>query len=306
MPVINNKKKTIVLALLVAAAAGGCRFYFQKTTDRFTAQKTRTSVANGKNLAEIVCAGCHYDESTKKYTGIPIGDLPKIGGKLFSANLTHSKKYGMMDQYTDAELMYLLKTGIAKNGKFMPYMMRPAMADADINDLIVYLRSDDAPLTAGDTIAGKTKINLIGRMGIRMVSKPSPCIQNVARPDENDPIAYGKYLVAVIGCYECHSQKIGGLDHVDPEKSKGYMQGGMKSKDFEGKKVRSANLTPDNETGIGRYTETDFRNAVRRGIQPGGGKLSTAMPRFADLTGRQASALYDYLRQLKPVRHAIR
>jgi hypothetical protein len=48
----------------------------------------------------------------------------------------------------------ILKTGISKSGKFMPYMMRPMMADEDINDIIVYLRSDDDAAVAADTTIG--------------------------------------------------------------------------------------------------------------------------------------------------------
>ncbi|MBA4167106.1 MAG: c-type cytochrome [Chitinophagaceae bacterium] len=301
----GNRKKILILGLMISSAVGGCRFYFQRNTHAFTALKVSGSLQNGKNLAQNICAGCHYDESTKKYTGIALGDLPRIGGKLYSANLTHSSTHGIIDQYSDAELMYLLKTGIARNGKFMPYMMRPTMADADMNDLILYFRSNDAPLTPGDVTAGRTKINFFGKIGMRSASKPSPYIKNIARPDQRDQVDYGYYLSSVIGCYHCHSKKISGINSLEPEKSKGYMMGGMKGKDFNGKHTRAANLTPDKETGIGNFTASDFRKAVREGIAPDGEKISTAMPRFTNLTNKQADALFAYLSKLPPVRHAV-
>ena len=302
----NNKKKLAVIVLICSASAAGCRFYFQKSTDHFTALKTSRSLENGKNLAVNICAGCHYNESSKKYTGIPLNDLPKIAGKLYSANLTHSVAHGRIEQYSDAELFYLVKTGISKSGKFMPYMMRPTMADGDINDLILYFRSDDSPLAASDSTFGKTRINLIGRMGIRLASKPAPYVKNVARPDENNLVDYGRYLVGIIGCYHCHSKKVLGLNYLNPEKSKGYLQGGLKLKDFEGKRVFASNLTPDKSTGIGRLSPDDFSRAVKEGISPSGRKLSAPMPVFSDMTTRQASAIYAYLQQLPPVHHAVK
>jgi hypothetical protein len=188
----------------------------------------------------------------------------------------------------------------------MPYMMRPTMADDDIKDIIAYLRSNDPAVAAADTTVGLTHINLIGRTGIRIASKPQPYKKGVARPDENDPVAYGRYLVGIIGCYHCHSKKVLGLNYADPEKSKGYLQGGIKLKDPEGKRLRGPNLTPDNETGIGNFSQEDFTRAIRDGITPSGKILSPPMGKYKSLTDKQARAIYAYLRSLPPVHHRVK
>jgi len=299
----HHLKKLIVISILAAIVS--CRFYFDTTKDNFTSHSNPTSVQNGKNLTHNICGGCHYDHEMKKFIGKPMHDLPGIGGKLFSANLTQSVSNGIPPKYSDAELFYLLKTGIAKNGKFMPYMIKPMMADEDINDVIAYLRSNDADVAPADTTVGLSHINFLGKMFIRIAShKPAPYNKGVARPDENNAAEYGRYLVAVVGCFHCHSSSILKVDYVYPENSKGYMTGGMRLKSTNGK-IRSVNLTPDNETGIGTFTLADFTNAVREGLAPGGRKLRVPMPKFKDLTDKQVQAIYTYLRTLAPVHHRV-
>jgi mono/diheme cytochrome c family protein len=306
MPVIRiNLRKLIVCGTAIILICS-CKMYFDTTKDTFTASKTAESFDRGKNLVFTICGGCHYDPAVNKFIGKHLNDLPKIAGKMYSANLTHSSTRGIPPHYTDAELFYLLKTGISKSGKFMPYMMRPMMADEDINDIIVYLRSDDAAVAAADTTVGKTHINFIGKIGLRYLASPQPYNKGVPRPNENEAVSYGRYLVAVIGCYHCHSQKAKALNYFDAEKTKGYLVGGMKLKDPKGNKIYSPNLTPDKATGIGDFNEENFRKAVTEGIRPSGKKLSPPMPKFTHLTDNQVHALYTYLQSLPPVHHEVK
>jgi len=296
-------KKFIVLAVLIAFVS--CRFYFNTTKENFTVRTNAASVQNGKNLTHNICGGCHYDQDMKKFIGKPMHDLPAIGGKVFAANLTQSATNGIPPTYSDAELFYLIKTGIAKNGKFMPYMMRPMMADEDIKDVITYLRSNDPEIAAADTTVGLTRINFLGKMFIRIASKkPTPYNKDVPTPDENDAANYGRYLVAIVGCYHCHCSSILKVNYMHPEDSKGYMTGGARLKSTSGK-IRSVNLTPDNKTGIGTFTLADFTSAVLEGKAPGGRVLRVPMPKFKSLTDKQVNAIYVYLKSLPAVEHRV-
>lgn len=301
-----KNRKTFLTVLILMMVCLGCRFYFDTTSDQYNTQKNNIeSLDRGRNLVFTICGGCHFDHSTNKFTGKSLNDLPKIAGHLYSANLTHATQFGRPDKYSDAELFYLLKTGISKSGKFMPYMMKPMMADADVNDIIVFLRSDDPSLAADDVSAGKTKINFLGKAGIRFLMGPQPYNKGVARPDENNPIEYGRYLVSIIGCYHCHSRKTTGLDFFHAENTKGYLQGGIKLKDPDNKRIFGPNLTPDKETGIGSFTKEDFSKAIREGITPSGHQLSPPMGKFKELTDKQVGAIYAYLQNLSPVKHQV-
>ncbi|HMC98892.1 MAG TPA: hypothetical protein VKH37_02030 [Ferruginibacter sp.] len=297
------KKAAVITGLCLIVLAMSCRFYFKTTTDNFSIPTNSTSIQNGKNLTHLVCGGCHFDPATKKFTGKPMHDLPGIGGKLVAANLTHSTVSGATADYTDAKLFYLIKTGIAKDGSFMPYMMRPMTADEDINDIISYLRSDDIAVAADDHSPGQTHLNALGKMFVRIgFGKPTPYNKGVARPDENDELAYGRYLVAVIGCYHCHSSSKLRISYNVPEHSKGYMEGGIAFKTENGK-IRSVNLTPDNETGIGSFSLNDFSLAVRNGMAPNNRKLRSPMPKFPEMNDKEVRAIYNYLKSLPAVHH---
>lgn len=282
----------------------GCKSHYDTTTEPFTAVKTGNSMEHGKNLVFNVCGQCHYNEDANSFIGEKIRDLPGFMGKVYSANLTDSKRYGIAS-YKDAEIYYLLKRGIAKDGRFIPYMVRPNMADADINDIIVYLRSGDEPVKAKDTVAGKSHLSLLGKLATKVSGKPLPLKKNIKRPSPDNTIAYGRYLVDIIGCYHCHSKSILSLDYLEPEKSKGYMAGGMKW-NIEGDKIRASNITPDKATGIGNYTMADFRKAVREGEAPGGRVLHYPMRRFKHLTDTQTDAIYAYLMTLPPQDHKVK
>jgi mono/diheme cytochrome c family protein len=306
---INDSNRRNLRRLLCAAifiSLFSCSMYFKKTSEKFVSSESSSSFQRGKNLTFNICGQCHYDQTLNKFIGKHLNDLPKIAGALYSANLTQSKTHGIPPRYSDSELFYLLKTGISKNGKFMPYMMKPMMADEDINDIIIYLRSNDPAVAPEDTTVGKTNINFIGNIGIRFLAKPQPFKKGIPRPNESNAVSYGGYLVGVIGCYHCHSEKAGKLDYLNPEKTKGYLIGGMKLNGPNGRKLRASNLTPDKETGIGNYSLDDFRKAVRDGVAPSGDKLRPPMPKFAYLNDDQVNAIYVYLQNLTPVHHKVK
>lgn len=284
----------------------GCISHYSTTKETNKATEFTTSFDRGKNLAFNICGQCHYDESTKRFSGKQLKDMPGYVGKIYAANLTNSKTHSVMAKYSDAELAHLLKTSIDREGHYMPWMPRPNLADTDINDITVYLRSNDTAVQAVDKTVGKTKLSLIGKIGTKMTSKTFKYRKGIKAPAENDTLAYGKYLVDNLACYHCHSKSITALDYEIPEKSKGYMAGGMKFKDPEGEKLFASNLTPDTETGLGLYTKYDFRKAVIKGARPDGDSLSYPMQKFRHLTNKQCDAIYYYLQSLEPKKNKIK
>jgi hypothetical protein len=120
---MNNRKLT--LAIIISAITGAviisCKTQFATTKDTYTATVSDARFERGKVLTYSICGGCHYDRVTNKFIGAPIHDIPGIAGKVVSANLTHSKT-GVTDHYTDAEIRYLLKTGVARNGRLISQM----------------------------------------------------------------------------------------------------------------------------------------------------------------------------------------
>ena len=68
--------------------------------------------------------------------------------------------------------------------------------------------------------------------------------------------------------------------------------------------IYSTNITPDNDTGIGRWSYGEFERAMRRGISHDGSALYPAMPypSYAKVTDQDMKALYGYfMKGVEPV-----
>src|ERR1700760_4982571 len=91
-----------------------CKTKFETTKAEYKATSSPAALARGRVLVYSICAGCHYNRKVNKFIGTQIEDIPGIAGKVYSANLTHSQSHGIPPHYSDAELRYLFKTGIAK------------------------------------------------------------------------------------------------------------------------------------------------------------------------------------------------
>ena len=109
--------------------------------------------------------------------------------------------------------------------------------------------------------------------------------------------ARGEYLARAGDCVSCHSAPGGKA-----------FAGGLKMGSPLGV-IYSTNITPDPDTGIGRYTLEDFDRAVRRGVASDGHRLYPAMPypSYAKLSDADVGALYEFfMRGVSPIHQANR
>lgn len=112
-----------------------------------------------------------------------------------------------------------------------------------------------------------------------------------------DLIQRGRYLVTLGDCTACHS---------DPTRRDSPFGGGHPVPTPFGTLV-APNITPDPDTGIGKWTAQQFDDAVRRGRMPDGKRLYPAMPfpYFARMSAADVGAIRAYLKTVKPVHHAV-
>ncbi len=104
-----------------------------------------------------------------------------------------------------------------------------------------------------------------------------------------------EYLARAGDCVACHS--------IPGDKA---FAGGLKMGTPLGA-IYSTNITPDPETGIGRYSLADFERAVRQGIAKDGHRLYPAMryPSYVKLTDADVAVLYRFfMKEVPPVRRA--
>jgi mono/diheme cytochrome c family protein len=112
----------------------------------------------------------------------------------------------------------------------------------------------------------------------------------------DDVMRQGEYLFRAAGCANCHND----------EKNKGAPLAGGRALETPFGTFYSPNITPDHDTGIGRWSETDFARALREGISPAGEHYYPAFPyhSYTQLTDADLHAIKIYLFNQKPVRQA--
>ena len=292
--------------LLYVQIDGIPRYPVEKVS--FTATPTPERLVRGRELVGTLCASCHMDPTSRQLTGRHMADAPAQFGVIYTANITRHPTKGI-GSWTDADIAYLLRTGVKPDGQYTPpWMVKlPHMSDEDLASIIAFLRSDDSMVEASDRDApGVTRPSFLTKLLCHVAFKKLPYPDRpIAAPPRSDRVAYGRYLVAAFECYGCHSADFKTMNIAEPEKSAGFMGGGNPVTDLRGRPIPSANLTADEETGIGRWSEHDFVTALRTGFRPDRTLIRYPMLPMPDLSEEEAGAIHAYLRTVPKLRHAV-
>lgn len=125
------------------------------------------------------------------------------------------------------------------------------------------------------------------------------------RPREADPalLDRGRYLVETAAfCGACHNTFGEGM-----RPAPGMALAGGRVFEERGFRAVAPNITPDPETGIGRWTGAEIAGAIRDGRRPDGSLIGPPMPveGYRGVSDRDLAAMVAYLRAVPPVRHAV-
>jgi len=116
----------------------------------------------------------------------------------------------------------------------------------------------------------------------------------------------GRYLSEhLLQCFICHSERDWSAPGAPPvELRKGA---GVVFSERPGRRLVAPNITPDPETGAGRWTDDMLARAIREGIGHDGRALHWQMwyGSFASLSDEDLASVIVYLRALPPVRNAL-
>ena len=276
---------------------------------------TAERIERGRYLANAVnvCMDCHSTRDWSKFSGPVVPGTAGKGGELFdhtmgfpgiyySRNITPSG----IGRYTDGELYRVITTGVTKEGKamfpVMPYPYYGKMDDEDVYSLIAYLRTL-APIE--NQVTESVSDFPMSIILNTIPSKGTP----IKRPEVADSIAYGAYMTNASGCIECHSPVAKG--QIISELA---FSGGREFSMPGGGVIRSANISQDVETGIGKWSKEQFIMRFKAYtdstyVPPtvASGEFNTIMPwmMYGNMTEEDLGAIYTYLRTIPAQKNQV-
>lgn len=287
-----DKQSAVIEHGKYIATIAGC-------TDCHTNLRTEYLVDPAKmTLEQIQTVALNAKEANDLNKFMAGGRLFDLGpaGKVFSANLTPDPETGI-GSWTDEQIKVAIRTGQIPSGRMlvpvMPYHTFNTMADSDLDAVVAYLRSLPA-------ISNKVPEPSVSTAGMQ----PLPYTQGISAPASTDKAKRGEYLVkSVTSCTDCHTplDPASGIPMMDK-----YLAGGQPYVGPWGT-VYGGNITPDAETGIGTWTESEIKIALLTGVNNKGRRL-ILMPWFAysALSNDDADAVAYYVKNgLPAVKNAI-
>jgi mono/diheme cytochrome c family protein len=294
----------LLLALLPLTACGGGDVPLPQIASVSRAEDAQLVVRGEYIVRSVaVCGHCHAADP-KSPDGPLVGGFEFKGwrlGTIAAKNLTSDVETGL-GSWTDAEIVRALRNGEDKEGEVMapvmPYEWFHGMADQDALAVARYLKSL-SPVRNEVT----DNENFVFDMAELILLEPMEAPAPRESPPRAVSVEYGRYLANSVSlCADCHTPRGGIMQAHDRDR---LFAGDATPP--EGFPANPRNLTPDQETGIGRWTEADFLRALRTGVTPGGRELNPFMPwqQFRRMTDGDLRAIWLYLRSLEPISSRI-
>jgi mono/diheme cytochrome c family protein len=286
----------ILLVLLIVVATALALVYWRSSAlmaqriqinePALTIPTDADAVERGKHVAVTRgCTDCHG----RDLGGRVLVDAFPIG-RLAAPNLTRGKG-GIGSRLDAVSIERAVRHGVGEGGRLLLYMPTTdfnGLTDADTADLIAYVTSVPPvdrvmlPPLAGPLMRTLFVLDKVPLVYALKVDQHAPHVASMAPAATAE---YGRYLAS--GCTGCHNEHFSG----------GRVPGTPPS--FPS----ARNITPDPETGIGKWTEAQFKTAVTTGKRPDGSELNPFMPwkSFASMSDTEISALWAFLRTVPPV-----
>ena len=285
----------LVLGVALVAALGvgvvAYRRAMEKVEHRWDVQPApvaiptdEASIAEGGRLfGARGCRKCHGENAS----GALILDVAMLG-TVYGPNLT-SGKGGVTAGYSDVDWVRTVRHGIKPNGfptQVMDSKEYQYMIDSDLGKIVAWLKSRP-PVDAQPPPLRITAFSYVWHgLGWLDVTTADQ-VDHTRTPQVIEPSAapeFGKYVLR-LQCQGCHGETLSG----------GKLSGAP------GLPI-PPNLTPDDATGLGRWTFEQFATVMRTGKRPDGRVLDSFMPwdTYAAMSDDELQAIWSYLRSQPP------
>jgi mono/diheme cytochrome c family protein len=299
-------------ALVFAVLVSGCTGKYVRPTTTELVQSTPERLARGSYLVNqaMSCGACHTTHEGGTIAGSERADMylagndvefPKEGFKFWIPNLTSDVETGL-GAWSDDEIMRAVRDGIGKDGHLffpmMPFSSYQHVADDDLRSIVAYLRT--VPPIKHTRTTKKNDFGFFVGFLINRGVMHHPPARDVPPPNRADKVKYGEYVLRLGHCWECHSGTGTGPRDVG---EKGFLSGWDEPQVFPGVgKVYFRNLTPDAETGLGKYSAEQIKQSLRDGKRLDGKPMAVPMslfiPHISGLADEDLDALVAYLKSV--------
>ena len=294
--------KSLARALWVAASAA----FVVALASGAAVAASHDAVARGKYIfgAAGGC-GCHTEKDRQVNSGGRKYDGPF--GTVYSTNITPDRQTGI-GSWTDDQIIAAIRLGVRPNGERLipvhPFTVFNGMAEEDLRALVAYLRT--LPAVNRSNVPKRITVPLFERVflpgwlaafAVREMPPPTAPTSGLAR---------GEYLVKAVGhCGECHTPR---TMTMAPDTSR-FLAGTASGP--EGSTV--PNITPDPDTGLGKWSEREIVDYLGTGNKPDGDVVGGLMGEvifgttagYRDMTPADLAAIARYLKSVPPVKNKI-
>ena len=228
-------------------------------------------------------------------------------GTVFATNITPDRQTGI-GTWTDEQIITAIRLGRRPNGERLlpvhPFTVFNGMAEEDLKAIVAFLRTT-APVNRANQ-PKKITVPLFESVFL-------PAWLAAFAPKETPPpkapttgVARGEYLVRAVGhCGECHSPR---TMTMATDNSR-FLAGNPKGPEDQA----MPNITPDPDTGIGKWSVEEIADYLGTGNKPDGDVAGGLMAEvidgtlsgYKDLTQADRVAIAQYLKSIPPIRNKI-
>lgn len=251
---------------------------------------------HGKYLVETIagCGNCHTAhlpdgtlDPSKKFAGAFVIKEPVF--EAYARNITPDMETGI-GSWSEDDIVKAMREGVRPDGKVlgppMSFGFYRYMADSDAYAIAAYLKS--VPAIHNEVPPSSYQIPLTA----------GPPVSNVPDVPKTDLVKYGEYLAGPIGhCMDCHTTYVMGAIDM---KQLGH-GGNVYNKPFGYEWAAiSANVSPDPDFGLGKWTDAEIKSALRTGVSKTGRTLLPFMPfsLYKNVAESDLDAIVAYLRSI--------
>jgi mono/diheme cytochrome c family protein len=249
--------------------------------------------------------GCHTPPKGQINAGGRKYDGPF--GTVYSTNITPDKQTGI-GGWTDDQIITAIRLGRRPNGERLlpvhPFPVFNGMAEEDLRALVAFLRTTPAVNRANQP--KKITVPLFETVFL-------PTWLAAFAPRETPPpkaptsgVARGEYLVKAVGhCGECHTPRTMTMASDNSR----FLAGTAKGPEDQA----MPNITPDPDTGIGKWSVEEIADYLGGGLKPDGDVAGGLMGEviegtlagYKHMTRADLVAIAQYLKSIPAVRNKI-